>query len=118
MLGIAALFGWGAFASRASAQGDVAKQVSLLQADRENLTGRRRQLEQANAEIQRDWQDKLASVREELRQGNAAREIARSQLASSQREFSSLKKRLDQAGYRVSETGSIKPANPTKKAAR
>ena len=77
VLGIAALSGWGAFASRASAQRDLAEQVSLLQADRENLSGRQRQLEQANAELLRDWQGKLASVREELSQANAARDIAR-----------------------------------------
>jgi chromosome segregation ATPase len=118
VLGIAALSGWGAFASRASAQRDLAEQVSLLQADRENLSGRQRQLEQANAELLRDWQGKLASVREELSQANAARDIAMGQLASSQRELATLKKRLDQARDRVSETGSIKPANPTKKPAR
>ena len=118
VLGIAALSGWGAFASRASAQRDVAEQVSLLQADRKNLSGRQRQLEQANAELLRDWQGKLASVRKELSQANAARDTPRGQLASSQRELATLKKRLDQARDRVPETGSIKPANSTKKAAR
>ena len=81
-----------------------------MQADRKNLSGRQRQLEQTNAELLRDWQGQLASVREELSQANAARDIARGQLANSQRELATLEMRLDQARDRVSETGSIKRA--------
>lgn len=117
VLGICALVGWGAFASRASAHRDLAEQVSLLQADRDGLVGRQRQLEQANTELLHDWQGKLASVRDELTQAIAARDAAKAQLASSQRELVTLKKRLDQARDRVSETGSIKAAEQPKKPA-
>ncbi|WP_336485680.1 hypothetical protein [Methylobacterium nigriterrae] len=116
-LAACALSGWGAFAGRAASQRDLAQQVSLLQADRDGLTGRLRQTEQANAELLRDWQGKLASARDELNQTAAARDGARTQLASAQRELLTLKKRLDQARDRVAETGSIRAGETSKKPA-
>ena len=116
VLGICALAGWGAFASRVSGHRDLAEQVKLLQADRDSSAGRQKLLEHANTELVRDWQGKLASLREELGQTSAARDAAKAQLASVQRELTGVKKRLDQARDRVSETGSIKAAEPAKKA--
>jgi septal ring factor EnvC (AmiA/AmiB activator) len=117
ILGLCALAGWGAFASRASGQRDLAAQVRVLQADRDTLVGRQKLLEQANTELVRDWQGKLASLRDELGQSTAARDAAKAQLASAQRELTGVKKRLDQARDRVSETGSIKAAEASKKGA-
>jgi septal ring factor EnvC (AmiA/AmiB activator) len=117
ILGVCALAGWGAFASRASGQRDLAAQVRVLQADRDTLVGRQKLLEQANTELVRDWQGKLASLRDELGQSTAARDAAKAQLASAQRELTGVKKRLDQARDRVSETGSIKAAEASKKGA-
>jgi zinc resistance-associated protein len=117
ILGVYALAGWGAYANKASANRDLATQVTLLQAERNELVGRQKALEQANIDLGREWQGKLASAREELGQAFAARDAAKSQLASSQRELTASKKRLDQARDRVTETGSIKPAEPSKKAA-
>ncbi|WP_245516705.1 hypothetical protein [Methylobacterium segetis] len=114
VLGLAALAGWGAFAGKAWSQRDLAEQVELLQADRGRLTASLRQVEQANAEIARSGQEKLAGLREELGQTVAAREAAKAQLAAAQRDTASLKKRLDQARDRVAETGSIKPAETKK----
>jgi chromosome segregation ATPase len=79
--------------------------------------GRQKLLEQANTELVRDWQGKLASLRDELGQSTAARDAAKAQLASAQRELTGVKKRLDQARDRVSETGSIKAAEASKKGA-
>ena len=79
--------------------------------------GRQKELEQANIDLVREWQDKLATARAELGQALAARDAAKGQLAGSQRELTAAKKRFDHARDRVSETGSIKPAEPSKKAA-
>jgi outer membrane protein TolC len=116
-LGAYALAGWGAFASKASANLELTNQVSLLKTDRNALVGRQKELEQANIDLVREWQGKLASAREEVSQAFAARDAAKGQLASSQRELVASKKRLDQARDRVSETGSIKAAETSKKAA-
>jgi hypothetical protein len=94
-----------------------ADQVGLLKTDRNALVGRQKELEQANIDLVREWQGKLASAREEVSQAFAARDAAKGQLASSQRELVASKKRLDQARDRVSETGSIKAAETSKKAA-
>jgi zinc resistance-associated protein len=117
ILGVYALAGWGAFANKASANRDLTNQVSLLQTDRDALVGRQKELEQANLDLLREWQGKLASVREELGQAVMARDAAKGQLTSSQRELVASKKRLDQARDRVSETGSIKSTEASKKAA-
>jgi chromosome segregation ATPase len=117
ILGVYALAGWGAYANKASANRDLATQVTLLQTERNKLVGRQKALEQANIDLGREWQGKLASAREELGQALAARDAAKSQLAGSQRELTASKKRLDQTRDRVTETGSIKPAEPSKKAA-
>ncbi|MBX9934723.1 MAG: hypothetical protein K2Y56_24960 [Methylobacterium sp.] len=117
ILGIYAVAGWGAYANKASASRDLTTQVSLLQTELSASVGRQKVLEQANIDLLREWQGKLASVREELSQTAAARDAARSLLAGSQRERVSSKRRLDQARDRVSETGSIGPAEPSKKAA-
>ncbi|CAA2107879.1 hypothetical protein MBUL_04383 [Methylobacterium bullatum] len=111
-----AVAGWGAFANKASAYRDLTDQVSLLQADRDGAVNRQKELEQANNDLLREWQGKLASAREELHQAAAARDAAKGQLASSQRELVASRKRVDLARDRVSETGSIKHAEPSKKA--
>ena len=116
ILGVYALAGWGAYANKASANRDLATQVTLLQTERNELVGRQKALEQANTDLVREWQGKLASAREELGQALAARDTAKSQLAGSQRELTASKKRLDQARDRITETGSIKSAEPSKKA--
>ncbi|CAA2145469.1 MULTISPECIES: hypothetical protein [Methylobacterium] len=117
ILAVYAFAGWGAFANKASAYRDLTDQVGLLRADRDGAVNRQKELEQANNDLQREWQGKLASAREELQQAAAARDAAKGQLAGSQRELVASKKRLDQARDRVSETGSIKHAEPSKKAA-
>lgn len=117
ILGVFALAGWGAYANKASANRDLTSQVRLLQADHDGLVGTQKQLEQANIELLREWQGKLASAREELSQMVSARDAAKGLLASSQRELVASKKRLDQTKDRVSETGSFKPADPSKKPA-
>ncbi|MEE7451590.1 hypothetical protein MRF4_29565 [Methylobacterium radiotolerans] len=117
ILGVYALAGWGAYANKASANRDLTTQVSLLQTERDGLVSRQKESEQASIELVREWQGKLASARAELGQAIAARDAAKGQLAGSQRELIASKKRFDQARDRVSETGSIKPAEPSKKAA-
>ena len=117
ILGVFAFAGWGAYANKASANRNLTTEVSLLQTERSAFVNRQRELEQANIDLVREWQGKLASSREELGQAVAARDAAKGLLGSSQRELVASKKRLDQARERVSETGSIKPAEPSKKAA-
>ena len=117
ILGVFAVAGWGAYANKASANRNLTTQVSLLQTERSGFVSRQRELEQANNDLVREWQRKLASSREELSQAVAARDAAKLQFSSSQRELVASKKRLDQARERVSETGSIKPAESSKKAA-
>lgn len=116
VLGVYAIAGWGAYANKASANRDLTAQVSLLQTERDGLVGRQKELEQANMDLVREWQGKLASARAELGQAIAARDAAKGQLAGSQRDLVASKKRFEQARDRVSETGSIKPAEPSKKA--
>lgn len=109
LLGVCALSGWGAFIGKAAMQRDLAEQVTSLQADRDGLVRRIRQMEQANGELLRDSEGKLAAIREELRQTSVARDAVKAQLAAS-------KKRLEQASRdRVNETGSIKAGGSTKK---
>ncbi|TXN06945.1 hypothetical protein FV222_03855 [Methylobacterium sp. WL103] len=117
ILGVFAFAGWGAYANTASANRNLTTEVSLLQTERSGFVSRQRELEQANIDLVREWQGKLASSREELGQAVVARDTAKGQLGSSQRELIASKKRLDQARERVSETGSIKPTEPSKKAA-
>lgn len=117
VLGIFAIAGWGAYANKASANRNLTTEVSLLQTERSGFVSRQKVLEQANIDLVREWQGKLASAREELGQAVAARDVAKGQLGSSQRELVASKKRLDHARERVSETGSIKPVEPSKKAA-
>lgn len=117
VLSACALSGWGAFVGKASTSRHLTSHISLLQADRDGLMARTSQLEQANTELLRDGQGKLAALREELSQAIAARDAAKSQLANAQRELVASKKRLDQARDRVSETGSIKPVEPPRKPA-
>ena len=117
ILGVFAFAGWGAYANKASANRNLTTEVSLLQTERSGFVNRQRELEQANIDLVRELQGKLASAREELGQAVAARDAAKGQLGSSQRELVASKKRLDQARERVSETGSIKPVEPSKKAA-
>lgn len=116
VLGVFATAGWGAYADKASANRNLTTEVSLLQTERSGLVSRQKVLEQINIDLVRDWQAKLASAREELGQAVAARDTAKGQIGISQRELVASKKRLDQARERVSETGSIKPAEPSKKA--
>lgn len=117
ILGVFVLAGWGAYANKASANRDLTNQVSLLQTEKSGFVSRQKDLEQANIDLVREWQAKLASGREELGQAVTARDAAKGQLGNSQRELVASKKRLDQARERVSETGSLKPAEPSKKAA-
>jgi hypothetical protein len=116
ILGVYAFAGWGAYASKASANRDLINQISLLQVDRDGFVERQKRLEQANIEMLREWQGKLASAQQELNLAVAARDAAKGQLASSQRDLVASKKRLDQVRDRVFETGSIKPAEASKKA--
>ena len=97
ILGVFALAGWGAYAKKASANRNLTTEVSLLQTERSGLVGRQNELEQANIDLIREWQGKLASAREKLGQAVAARDAAKGQLGSSQRELVASKKRLDQA---------------------
>ena len=117
VLGVFTITGWGAYANKASANRNLTTEFSRLQEERSGLVSRQNELEQANIDLVREWQGKLSSAREELRQAVAARDAAKGQLGSSQRELIASKKRLDQARERVSETGSIKPTEPLKKAA-
>lgn len=117
ILGAYALAGWGAFASKASANRDLAHQVSVLRTEQTALVDRQKSLEQVNGDLLREWQGKLASAQDEVAQALAARDAAKGQLASSQRAAVASRKRLEQARDRVSETGSIKPVEPARKAA-
>lgn len=117
ILGVFAVAGWGAYANKASANRNLTTEISMLQTERSRLVSRHKELEQASIELVREWQGKLASAREELSQAVTARDAAKGQLGISQRELVASKKRLDQARERVSETGSIKPTEPSKKAA-
>ncbi|MGU3359682.1 hypothetical protein ACLBWX_05035 [Methylobacterium sp. M6A4_1b] len=115
VLGVFAIAGWGGYASKASANRDLATEVSLLRTERSGFVSRQKELEQAKIDLVREWQGKLAAAREEVGQAVAARDAAKSQLGNSQRELVASRKRLDQARDRVSETGSIKSAEPSKK---
>ncbi|MCJ2044464.1 hypothetical protein MKK58_07950 [Methylobacterium sp. J-078] len=116
VLGVFAIAGWGAYANKASANRNLAAEVSLFQTERNGFVSRQKELVLANIDLTREWQAKLASAREELGQAVAARDTVKGQLGISQRELVASKKRLDQARERVTETGSIKPAEPSKKA--
>lgn len=117
ILGVYAFAGWGAFANKASINRELTDRVNILQTDRDRLVDHQKELEQANLDLLREWQGKLASAREELSQTAAARDAAKGQLASSQRAVVASRKRVEQARDRVSETGSIKSAEPPKRAA-
>lgn len=118
ILGLGALSGWGVVLGKAATQRNLAEQVASLRADRDALTGRVRQMEQANGELLRDMDGKLTVLREELRQASTARDAAKAQLAASQRDLVASRKRVEQMGRdRVTETGSIKPNDSAKKPA-
>ncbi|MEH3143766.1 MAG: hypothetical protein PGN34_00035 [Methylobacterium frigidaeris] len=117
-LGGFAVFGWGAFALTASGQRALETRISEVEGERDALLARQKQFQETEADL-RDRQSKVAAAKDDLLQVNAAREKAKAQFATTQRDLAALTKRLDQAREKAAQTtGSIPAADPAKKPAR
>lgn len=113
-LGVAAALGWGSFAYVSASS---SRQVAALTAERDAaLVEHQRLQEKAGQMTQLD--ERLASARVEYSRVVQGWADAKAKISASQLELASLTKRVEQARDRVSQTGSIKPADGTKKPAR
>ncbi|GJD79102.1 hypothetical protein [Methylobacterium gregans] len=116
ILGACALSGWGAYIGKSAETRGLTEQMRVARSERDGLEARIQRAEQVNAELLTTTEGKLGALREELRQTFSAREAVKAQLAAAQKELGVSKKRLEQAARdRITETGSIKAAEPLKK---
>lgn len=113
-LGVAALTGWSSFAYSSLSARSEAK---ILRAERDEARGRHQQLEQSAGDLGQ-VETKLAAARTDYSRVVQSWAEARTRLGTAQQELAVLTKRLDLTKERVSQTGSIRPPEPAKTAAR
>ena len=106
----AALVGWGGFGYAALSSGS-------LRAERDAALSQHQQLQAASGDLA-EVQAKLFSARNEYARAVQGWAEAKNRTSAAQQELAALTKRLDQARDRVSQTGSIRPAEPAKPKAR
>jgi septal ring factor EnvC (AmiA/AmiB activator) len=110
----AAVVGWGSFAySALSSQG----RVSSVTAERDAALAQRDRLQQAAGELAQ-VEARLSSARVEYSRVVQGWAEAKARAGVVQQELATLTKRLDQAKDRVSQTGSIRQAEPPQRPAR
>lgn len=113
-LGVAALTGWSSFAySSLSARGEA----KILRAERDEARGLHQQLVQSTGDLGQ-VEAKLAAARNDYSRAVQAWAETRSRLGVTQQELAVLTKRIDLTKERVTQTGSIRPPEPAKTAAR
>jgi hypothetical protein len=113
-LTIAAAAGWGSFAYSAW---NSHERVSSLVAERDAALAKHERLKEATGELGQ-VQARLGSARVEYSRVVQGWADAKARSGAVQQELATLTKRLDQAKDRVSQTGSIRPAEPPKPPAR
>ncbi|MFL5209050.1 MAG: hypothetical protein ACJ8CC_07865 [Microvirga sp.] len=116
-LGLAAVVGWSSFAYSAWSSRRLAEQVGSLTTERNVVLANHQKLQQATGEL-KQVEAKLGSARVEYGRSVEAWAETRAKLAAAQQELAALTKRVDQARDRVSQTGSTRPADAPKAAAR
>src|SRR5687767_11978153 len=109
-LGFAAVIGWGSFGYSAWSSRQLTHQLGAITEQRDEALARFQRLERSAGELSQ-VEAKLGAARVEF--DKAAR-----MWAAAQQELATLNKRLDEARQRVSQTGSIKPTEPPKRAGR
>lgn len=109
-LGLAAATGWASFAFSAWSSRQLSDQVSALNAERDEAVERFRRLERSAGE--------LSQVEAKLNVARVEFNRAAQMWAAAQQELAVLSKRLEQTRERVSQTGSIRQAEPAKRPAR
>ena len=113
-LAFAAVLGWGSFAYSAfTSQG----QVNSLTAERDVALAQRDRLQESAGELAQ-VEARLGSARVEYSRVVQGWAEAKARVGVVQQELATLTKRLDQARDRVSQTGSIRQAEPPQRAAR
>lgn len=110
VLTLAAAAGWGSFAYSAYTSG---QREAALMAERDIALNKHQRLQEAAGELA-DVQAKLGSARFEYSRVMQNWAETRGKMGSAQQELAALTKRVEQARDRVSQTGSIKPAQPAK----
>jgi hypothetical protein len=105
-LALAALVGWASFAYSAISSSGIA-------AERDEALAQRQKLEQASGDLSQ-LEAKLTAARIEYGKAVQAWAEARGRIGQAQQELAALARRADQARERVSQTGSIRPAEPQK----
>jgi hypothetical protein len=113
-LAFAAIMGWSSFAY--SALGSR-QQVSILTSERDTAVVAYAKLQGAGGELAQ-IESRLAVARAEYEKVAQGTVEARARSGAVQQELASLTKRLDQARDRVSQTGSIRPAELPRKPAQ
>jgi septal ring factor EnvC (AmiA/AmiB activator) len=109
-LAVAALAGWGSFAYSAATS-------SRVTAERHAAVANFQQLQETAGQLAQ-LESKLGSARFEYTRVVQAWADTRGKLGTTQQELAQLTKRLDQVKDRASQTGSIKPADPSRRPAR
>ena len=109
-LGFAAVIGWGGFAYSAWSSRQLSREVVAVTAQRDAALEKHQRLERSAGE--------LAQVEGRLTAAKAEFDKSARMWAAAQQELSTLNKRLNEARLRVSQTGSIKPSEAPKRAAR
>lgn len=113
-LAFAALIGWSGFAYSALAS---RQQASALTNERDVAVAAHAKLQGAGGELSQ-IEGRLAFARTEYDKVAQGMVEARAKSGALQQELASLTKRLDQARDRVSQTGSIRQAEPPRKPAQ
>src|SRR4051794_830918 len=116
-LGLAAVVGWSSFAYSAWSSRRLAEQDGSLTTERNVVLANHQKLQQATGEL-KQVEAKLDSAHVEYGRSVEAWAQTRAKLAAAKQELAALTKRGDQARDRVSQTGSPRPADAPKAAAR
>src|SRR4051794_22552648 len=116
-LGLAAVVGWSSFAYSAWSSRRLFEQVGSFTTGRHVVLRNQQKLEETAGELKAGGA-KVGSARLEYGRSVEAWAETRAKLAAAQQELAALTKRVDQARDRVSQTGSTRPADAPKAAAR
>ena len=117
LLAFAAFLGWSSCAYFAWSSHSLAEQVTTLSADQKAAITKLEALQSAAGEVGQA-EAKLSAARMEYSRVTQASTETKSAITAAQQELATLTKRLEQAKDRAAPTGSIRPVEATKRAAR
>ena len=117
ILAVAALVGWISFAYFAWSSRSLSHQINTLAAEHREALAKYKAIQSTAGELSQLETQLSASRMEYSRVAQAERETKAKAIAA-QQELATLTKRVEQARDSASQTGSIRPADPTRRAPR